>query len=280
MSSRPRPPERLEKTLARVAREQGLDQERLRRWVSFLALCGALDRATQAGVLGGYYLKGGVAMELRFAERARATKDLDLGMEGPRANRLEALSQGLGLGFDQFTFRVKAQTRDMEEADTIRVSVAIQYRTRSWQTIEVDLGPANVGHVDQIEPRVRGLVELGIPVITSVRCLGLPEQVAQKLHACTGPAAAGRARDVLDILLIDTLGELDYPATAGAACRVFEERATHAFPPTFVMPPEWRTELQNLALELGLTLATAAEIEQRFLEIIRLLERAAPTHKQ
>ena len=78
MSSRPRPPERLEKTLARVAREQGLDQERLRRWVSFLALCGALDRATQAGVLGGYYLKGGVAMELRFAERARATKDLEL----------------------------------------------------------------------------------------------------------------------------------------------------------------------------------------------------------
>jgi transposase-like protein len=30
--------ERLEKTLARVAREHGLDQERLRRWVSFLAL--------------------------------------------------------------------------------------------------------------------------------------------------------------------------------------------------------------------------------------------------
>ena len=108
-------------------------------------------------------------MELRFAERARATKDLDLGMEGPRANRLEALSQGLGLGFDQFTFRVKAQTRDMEEADTIRVSVAIQYRTRSWLTIEVDLGPANVGHVDQIEPRVRGLVELGIPAPAGAR---------------------------------------------------------------------------------------------------------------
>jgi hypothetical protein len=30
----PKPVERLEKTLARVAREQGLDQERLRRWVS------------------------------------------------------------------------------------------------------------------------------------------------------------------------------------------------------------------------------------------------------
>ena len=53
-----RPRERLEKTLARVAREQGLNQERLRRWVSFLALCGALDQAVQNRALDSYYLKG------------------------------------------------------------------------------------------------------------------------------------------------------------------------------------------------------------------------------
>ena len=40
-----KPAERLEKTLARVAREHGLDQERLRRWVSFLVLGGVLERA-------------------------------------------------------------------------------------------------------------------------------------------------------------------------------------------------------------------------------------------
>jgi hypothetical protein len=74
----PVPKERLEKTLARVAREQGLDQERLRRWVSFLAMCGVLERAIRDGILSRYYLKGGVAMELRFAGAARATKDLDL----------------------------------------------------------------------------------------------------------------------------------------------------------------------------------------------------------
>ena len=54
----PRPVERLEKTLARVAREQGVAQERLRRWVSFLALCGVLERAVQEGILNNYYLKG------------------------------------------------------------------------------------------------------------------------------------------------------------------------------------------------------------------------------
>lgn len=277
---KPKPPERLEKRLARVAREQGVDQERLRRWVSFLALCGALDRAIQAGDLAGYYLKGGVAMELRFAEHARATKDLDLGMEGTRASRLQSLSAALSVGFDQFTFRLKGQTRDMEEADTIRVLVALQYRTRSWQTIEVDLGPANVDRVDLIEPKVRGLVELGIPVTSPVRCLGLAEQVAQKLHACTGPAAADRARDVLDILLIDALGQLNYAETADAARRVFGARATHAFPPTFLMPPEWGPELETLALELGFTLSTAVEIEGRFREVIQLLERAAPNDEQ
>jgi DNA-binding phage protein len=45
-----KPVERLEKTLARVAREEGLDRERLRRWVSFPALCGVLERSIEKGV--------------------------------------------------------------------------------------------------------------------------------------------------------------------------------------------------------------------------------------
>jgi hypothetical protein len=274
MSSNPKSPERLEKRLARVAREQGIDQERLRRWVSFLALCGVLERAMQEGVLGAYYLKGGVAMELRFAQHARATKDLDLGIEGSRTTRMQTLSDVLRLTFDQFTFRVKARTRDMEQADTIRVEVAVQYRTRSWQTIEVDLGPATAGQIDLVDPHVQGLAELGIPVTSPVRCLGLSDQVAQKLHACTGPGATGRARDVLDILLIDALGELNYPETADAARRVFDQRATHAFPPVFIMPGEWRPELETMAIELEFPIKAAAAIEQRFREIIDALDRA------
>jgi hypothetical protein len=120
MTPKPQPVERLEKRLARVAREHGLDQERLRRWVSFLALCGVLERAMQEQILGSYFLKGGVALELRFATRARATKDLDLGLEGPRGSRVDLFQRALGLGFDAFTFRLKAQTRDMEQADTVR----------------------------------------------------------------------------------------------------------------------------------------------------------------
>lgn len=149
--------------------------------------------------------------------------------------------------------------------------------TRSWQTVEVDLGPVSVGQVDLIAPRVQGLVELGIPVASPVRCLGLADQVAQKLHACTGPAATGRARDVLDILLIDAFGQVDYAEIASTAQRVFEGRATHAYPPQFVMPAEWSPELEALAAELDFPLKTSAAIERRFLAVIqRLSEQRSP----
>jgi Nucleotidyl transferase AbiEii toxin, Type IV TA system len=148
--------ERLEKTLARVAREQGFDQERLRRWVSFLALCGVLEHAMEKGVIDTYYLKGGVAMELRFARAARTTKDFDLGLEGNRAERLWRLEEVLKLEFDEFAFRLKPETHQMELADTVRVEVAVQYRTRAWQTVDIDLGPGEAREVDLVEPAVTG----------------------------------------------------------------------------------------------------------------------------
>jgi hypothetical protein len=243
--------ERLEKTLARVAREQGLDQERLRRWVSFLALCGVLERAASEGILSAYYLKGGVALELRFATAARATKDMDLGLDGTRADRLEAFRQAVALGFDEFTFRLKAQTRSMDLADTVRVQVAVQYRTRAWQTIDVDLGPAGAGAIDLVEPAIRGLAEMGVPVTSPIRCLNLNDQLAQKLHACTAPYSQGRARDILDILLIDLLGKVDLLKLRIAAENLFKERDTHPFPPEATIPSEWRAEIQALATELG-----------------------------
>jgi len=51
---------------------------------------------------------------------------------------LRSLRDALAAGFDEFSFRIKAQTSDMEQADTIRVQVVIQHLTRSWQTILAD----------------------------------------------------------------------------------------------------------------------------------------------
>ena len=266
--------ERLEKTLARVAREQDLDQERLRRWVSFLALCGVLEQAVERGVIDTYYLKGGVAMELRFAGAARTTKDFDLGLEGNRGERIRRLGEVLQLGFDDFTFRLKPEIHEMELADTVRVEVAVEYRTRAWQTVDIDLGPGEAREVDLVTPAIPGLAEMGLPVASQVRCLGINEQMAQKLHACTGPQREDRARDVLDILLVEMLGQLDHARMRIAAERIFAERATHAFPPSAALPAEWRQELENLAEELGYRTLDAAAIEREFAAVVQAIGTA------
>jgi hypothetical protein len=271
------PAERLEKTLARVAREQGLDQERLRRWVSFLALCGVLEQAVERGVIDIYYLKGGVAMELRFARAARTTKDFDLGLAGNRAERIRQLEEVLQLGFDAFTFRLKPEAHQMEMADTVRVEVAVQYKTRAWQTVDIDLGPSEAREVDLVTPAITGLAEMGLPVTAHVRCISIHEQVAQKLHACTGPQREDRARDVLDILLLDMLGQLDYRRTRAAAERIFTERATQPFPPSAALPVEWRRELESLAQELGYRTTNAEEIEAEFSIVLQAIATAVVT---
>ncbi|WP_207901418.1 nucleotidyl transferase AbiEii/AbiGii toxin family protein [Acidipila rosea] len=246
-------------------------QERLRRWVSFLALCGVLERAVSEGVLTNYYLKGGVAMELRFAEGARATKDIDIGVAGKREERLRVFQDAIALGFDDFTFQVKGKPLSMDKVDAVRLELAVRFKTRAWQTIEVDLGSSGEGAVDLVEPAIPGLAAMGLRIPSPVRCLNLSEQVAQKLHACTGPYSQGRARDVLDILLVDLLGKLDITAVRLAAKQVFTQRATHDFPPSNQLPTEWQSELEALANELGYPATSATEIEARFRAFVDLI---------
>lgn len=235
-----------------------------------------LERAVNEGVLDNCYLKGGVAMELRFAEGARATKDMDIGVAGERADRLRAFGGALALGFDEFTFQIKGKPLNMNNVDAVRLELAVRYRTRSWQTIDIDLGPAGQGAVDLVEPAVRGLAAMGLRVPSPVRCLNLSEQVAQKLHACTGSYSQGRARDVLDILLIELLGKLDLAAVRAASVEVFTQRATHDFPPRIQFPAEWKPELEGLAGELGYPVGSAAEIETKFSAFVDALVTVAP----
>ncbi len=146
----------------------------------------------------------------------------------------------------------------------------IRFSSRWRSNIERDHGPPKPIKSIGSNPKSRS-GGTRTPVVSPIRCLSLAEQVAQKLHACTGPAAAGRARDVLKVLLIDALGQLDYSAAAKASRRVFAERATHPFPPVSVMLPEWGAELDAMAQELGFALTAAAEIERRLLDLVRTL---------
>jgi hypothetical protein len=212
-------------------------------------------------------------MELRYAAVARATKGLDLALDGDRAARMRTFENALKLGFDDFTFRLKPKTHHLDAVDTVRVEVAIQHRTCGWQTIDVDLGPAGATEVDLVAPAVEGLVEMNLAVPPQVRCLGINEQVAQKLHVCTAPGAQGRARDILDILRFDLLGKIDHARVRTAAKRTFKEIGTHAFPPVAEIPAAWSEEVVNLARQLPFPTDNANELAERFRTLLtRIVE--------
>ena len=116
---------------------------------------------------------------------------------------------------------------------------------------------------------------MGLPMAPHVRCLGINEQVAQKLHACTGPQREDLARDVLDILLIEMLDQLDYAQVRVAAERIFHERAPNAFPPSVSLPAEWRRELENLSQELGYPATNAEGIEAKLAAVVQVIATAA-----
>ncbi len=67
----------LEQLIGRHSRDHGVAADRVRRWVSTMALLGALERAVPAHASPLFLLKGGVAIELRVRTGARATKDVD-----------------------------------------------------------------------------------------------------------------------------------------------------------------------------------------------------------
>lgn len=267
-----RPQERLSQAIPRIARAYGLAETRVRTWVSFIAIAGALQAAVERGELASYQIKGGVALELRFPGVVRATRDFDVGVPGARADRVELFGIALAAGFDRFEFRVRREPRHMERADTVRVEVAITYERRPLQTIEVDLGPADAP-VEQISTTMEVLDTLAIPIVKPILCVAISAQIAQKIHAATNPGivtdrAQDRARDLIDVVFLDTLGQLDDNAVRAAAEKVFAQRGEHSWPPAIPSYPDsWLATMGSLASELNLA-KSGAEIVASFSKIL------------
>jgi hypothetical protein len=64
-------------------------------------------------------------------------------------------------------------------------------------------------------------------------------QITQKIHACTGPDAAGRAHDLVDIQILAAVEDLDYTAIAAIGPRLFAYRQRHQWPPTVIAHHGW-----------------------------------------
>jgi hypothetical protein len=72
-----------------------------RAWQRFPFVSG---RAVAESIRDSFFLKGGITRELRFAERARATDEIDIGVLIEQTKTLRVSQDAVPLDSDNFTF--------------------------------------------------------------------------------------------------------------------------------------------------------------------------------
>ncbi|MEZ5298467.1 MAG: nucleotidyl transferase AbiEii/AbiGii toxin family protein [Ilumatobacteraceae bacterium] len=111
----------------------------------------------------------------------------------------------------------------------------IRYEGREFGSIalEVAVDDGAAEHHDLIAPDGIELAAFAIDPPGLVPCLDVPNQIAQKLHACTEPLLDGneRVRDIIDIWLLEALLETEeMPSLKQACLSTFRRRQKHAWP--------------------------------------------------
>jgi hypothetical protein len=268
---------------AKITGDSGVDLNRLRRRVVFERLLVRLDDAQP----DGWVLKGGMALELRWHDRARATRDLDLATRVPTsdaaglrtvlAKTLERDPNG-----DWFQFLLGAArtlTADTAGRPGWRFPVQANLAGRQFAqvTIDVVVRPEEIGGTERV-PLPGVLAFAGIPP-ASFEIVDRDQHFAEKLHALTqtyGDRANTRTRDLVDLLMLLEDGLLPTGELRASVEHVFAVRGTHAVPADLPNPPpDWQHTYPALAADLNLnanTIDLAMEELRAFWILVRSTE--------
>lgn len=274
----PGSPSNLNSRIRRFADENGLDVKRVVQRLCTEVMLGTLDCAKKSGVVDVYLAKGGMALEIRFGVRARASRDLDLGILSSGNDLVEVFDRVLAIGFDKFTLKRPKDVRKLENAATYRFAIKIEYMGRPIGTLDVDLNEAS--HETPSTIGQSGLLTaLGLPGPVEVPLLDPYLQLAHKLHGATEPSRADytnrRSRDILDVLIMASSPGFDIilPKLQRIAREEFSGRPHHRhWPPIVSIPQEWNEQLEIDAASLELGISNAAEIICRFTAFIVAIE--------
>ena len=247
----------LEARLAAASRNAGPSLARLRKEVVFDRLLARLVAVAP----DRWVLKGALALDYRFRDRARTTRDVDLATRGDEASATADLlaAQVHDLG-DFFSFAIErtGAAGPGDDGSAVRYHVVAELAGRTFDAFVLDVGfdpPAGV------EPdRLRGpglLVFAGIDPV-DVPALPLAYAVAEKVHADTRAyggrgIASTRVKDLVDLVLIAGEATLDASRLREALDATFADRATHPLPPRLPAPPtDWRVPYGRMCRDIGL----------------------------
>lgn len=202
-------------------------------------------------------IKGGSAMALRYGRGTRFTQDLDAARVQPLAQFRSDFEDSLAIGWAGFTGRLieKAAPRPTGVPTAYVMQpfeVKLDYRGRPWCTVKFELGHNEIS--DAVEPEYRLaadlaalFVEVGLEEPAPVPVMRADHQVAQKLHAVSADRSE-RARDLVDLQLLDEGEDLDLRQVRATCARLFEYRRQQRWPPILQSGDGWNT-LYEAALE-------------------------------
>ncbi|MGD0259515.1 MAG: nucleotidyl transferase AbiEii/AbiGii toxin family protein [Verrucomicrobiota bacterium] len=262
----------LEDRLKRIARDESLDLQRVRRQAAFDRLLCRLFARPDAPWL----LKGGYAMELRL-KMARTTRDIDLALKQlpvPSADWdanavtvLETLRDAGQLDLeDFFTFVLGDATQDLDAAPYggARFPVDARLAGRTFVKFHLDVSTGDV--LREPYELLSGRDWLGFAGIASANfpAVSPEEQFAEKLHAYTLPRVGRentRVKDLVDLALLIERTRLDAARLPKAIRETFQRRKTHIIPAALASPPvSWSTPFAEMARECGI----AVDMERHF----------------
>jgi hypothetical protein len=204
--------------------------------------------------------KGGGAIRHRVSEaEARLTTDLDFaratGIE--LDNFVDAYSDRLEIGWAGFTGVLKAEKSKRPDDIPVeyvmdRFSIKLRYLGQPYCSVMLELVHAEIDSTEVAVERLGTDVsaifdEIGLPQPAPVRVISAEHQIAQKLHACTGDAASGRAHDLIDIQILAAIEDIDHAEIGRIGRRLFVYRQRHGWPPV-VRPFDGWTDLYAAAL--------------------------------
>jgi type I restriction enzyme M protein len=281
-------------TRARGDHATGADLNRLRRRVVFERLLVRLDDAQR----GSWVLKGGMALELRWHDRARATRDLDLATrvpaadaDGLRAVLAETLERDPHGDWFQFLLgSARALTADVAGRPGWRFPVQARLAGRQFAQVSVDVvvRAEEIGGTERVA-LPGALAFAGLPP-ASFEVVDRDQHFAEKLHALTqtyGDRPNTRTRDLVDLLMLIEDGLRPTKALHASVRHVFAVRGTHELPADLPDPPsDWAQAYPSLAADLELdanTIDRAMEDLQAFWALVRSTQetsmprRAKPT---
>lgn len=267
----------LERLLQSYGRATGVAPNRLRRWLTMMVMIGALDRVQADPDEPLFLVKGGVAMELRLGQGARATRDLDMVFLGDPDQLLGAIDAAIAEPYSLFSFE-RGPAEPIGVTQSQRLDIKVAFNGRSWATVRLEISPpeGQAGSESQILDAI-SIEDFGLIGPEKVRCLSMRYQIAQKLHACTEVFVAGREndrfRDLIDLLLLRAL-EPDLTAIRHACIEIFASRAKHAWPPILNAPASWAEPYARLAGELEFAIADLDEAAAFVAEFIAEIDEA------